>query len=171
MTSGLDQRLLALRDAGGRGGILHHGQNAVLVFEEGLENGSLELAAAGDPQLQRINRLGIMANLVMEVRARGAAGGADIADDLTLVDLGSNGHVLGDAAHMGVKGFITIGMFQLDHIAVGAVAAGKFDDAFAGRLDRRSGRGAEIDAHMHLGIAQERMLAHAETGGQAASRP
>src|SRR3546814_15444341 len=54
-----------------------------------------------------------------------------------------------------------------DVLAVAALAAGEPEDAVAGGHDRRPGRRGEVDPPVHLRIAQDRMPAHAELGGEA----
>ena len=50
--------------------------------------------------------------------------------------------VLGEAAHVGIKGLVAVGVLYLDHIAVGAVAAGESRPTpLPDGLDRRA-RGA-----------------------------
>ncbi len=88
------------------------------MCKEGLEDGALELAAARNGHLHGVDRLVVEANLVMKMGAGGPAGRANIADDLALVDFGAGCNVFGEAAHVGVKGLIAIGVLEPDHVAI-----------------------------------------------------
>ena len=74
------------------------------------------------------------------------------------------------AAHMGIHGLQTVAMRNGDDIAVSALAACLVNFARTSGVNRRSLRCAEVDACMHFGIAQQRMLAHAKARGQSCSR-
>ena len=54
--------------------------------------------------------------------------------------------------------------------AVGAIAAGDFEPAGASGADRRAIGNAEVDAGVHLRIAEQRMAAHAEARGELGAR-
>src|SRR5688572_4132767 len=78
--------LSGLGNLGGRWGILHEGQHALLVKLVLLQILAGQLLAAGGFYLQRIHRAPADANFIMQVGSGGAARGSDIADDLALVD-------------------------------------------------------------------------------------
>ena len=56
----------------------------------------------------------------MQMRASGATGGADIANDLALAHTGARFDARGDAAHMSIKGGVFALMRDLHHIAEAA---------------------------------------------------
>ena len=102
----------------------------------------------------------------MEVRPGRAPARADIADDLALHHPPAFLDALGDAAQMGVSGGVLAAVADADIAPVGAVPAGELHHAVAGRHERRAAGGAEIDAAVHLGVAQGRVLAVAVARGQ-----
>src|SRR3546814_6430436 len=104
-------------------------------------------------------------DLVVQVRPGGAAGGADVADDLALLHAGALGDALGDALHVGVRGLVGRAVAQAHVLPVAAVAAGVVDDAVAGGIDRRAAGGREVSALVLPRVAEERMLSHAEARG------
>ena len=74
---------------------------------EGGEDCALELTAAGDANLHRIDRPILDADLVMQMRSGRAPGRSDITDDLALIDLAAVAHALGKTAHVGVEGSVS----------------------------------------------------------------
>src|SRR5262249_51540972 len=127
----------------------------------------LELAADRGLHADRVHLRAAADDLVMQMRAGGAAGRADITDDLALTHARAGAHRGDDAAHMRI-GRSELGVVaDADVIAVGAVPAGLLDHAIARSLDRRAGGRTEIDAFVHGAIAQDRMIARAEAGGEA----
>src|SRR5258708_10222945 len=70
-------------------------------------------------------------------------------------------------AHMGIGGLKGAVVPEHDKITVVAMPARVPDDAVAGGHDRRTRRHREVDAAMHLGVAKDRMVPHAEAGAQA----
>ena len=81
--------LLNLRDLKGRRSLLHHRLDALLHLVELRQFLASELLAARGLDAGGVHRAVIDADFVMEVRARRAAGRADVADDLALIDLGA----------------------------------------------------------------------------------
>ena len=153
--------------SGWLGRVLHHRHDLRLVLLERIENFAFELTAAGHARFHRIDGTILDADLIVQMRPGRASGGTDIPDDLTLFDFDAGPDALREAAHMGVEGPVTARVLDLHHDSVGAAASGRLDETGAGGLDGRAMRHAEIDAGMHLGIAEKRMLAHAEAGSQA----
>ncbi len=69
---------------------------------------------------------------------------------------------------MAVGGLVAVGVADADVLAVAAFDPGLLDDAVAGGENRRSGRRAPVDAGMLLDVAEQRMVAAAEAGGDHA---
>ena len=159
----------------------HDGREVAQVVDAGallLELGelpSLELALARHLDLKRIDEAAVDQHLVVQVRARGEAGGSDVADDLALAHLDAGRDALREAQHVSVGGVIAVGVADADVVAVLALAARLLDDAGARREHGRAGRGRPVDAGVHALLVQQRMEAHAEAGGEphvlAAHRP
>src|SRR5262249_2416848 len=103
----------------------------------------------------------IDANFVVKMGACGAAGRTDIADNLALSHLGARTDAGGKLAHMAVKRLVLAAVLDLHRDAIGTEAASYFDLAIPGVADRRSVRCAEVDACMHLVVAEQGMAAHA----------
>ena len=73
----------------------------------------------------------------------------------------------GKAGEMPVGGRIAVLVIDQHEIAVAAEAAFLLHHAGAGRHHRRSDGHAEIDALVHAAVAEDRVEAHAEAGGDA----
>src|SRR5687767_6781640 len=78
--------LSGLGNLGSRRGVMHQGQHARLVELVLLQVLAGQLLAAGGLYFQRVHRPSSNANFIMQVGSGSAARGADIADDLTLID-------------------------------------------------------------------------------------
>src|SRR3546814_203970 len=126
-----------------------------------------QLLAGRQLDAQRVHLAAVQQHLVVEVRPGGAAGGADIGDDLALLDATAGAHALGEAGRVGVGGLDLAVVADADVVAVAAVALGHLHHAVASRHDRRPARGGEVHALVHLGVAENRVPALAEAGGQA----
>src|SRR5262245_15422796 len=98
------------------------------------------------------------------MRAGGTAGGADLADHLA--DLHDIADLDVARRQMAVAGGQPVAVVDLDHAAVAALPAGGNDLAVGGGADGIAGGGAEIQARMHRGPAEEGITAHAEAGGE-----
>src|SRR5262249_42621943 len=103
----------------------------------------------------------------VEVWPRGYSGRADVADDLTLAHAHARLDAVGKPLHVSVGGLVSVGVADADIVAVLSPRSGKFDDPVAGRHDRGSRRAAPVDAVVHSLDGQDRVLAHAEAGGEA----
>ena len=101
-------------------------------------------------------------HFVVQVRAGGAARGADIADHLALAHARAGAHAARKARHVRVRRLIAVGVADADVVAERAGAARAHDRAVARRQDRRAGRRGEVGAAMHARIAEDRVAAHAE---------
>ena len=120
--------------------------------------------------MQRIDGPVVQPHLEMQMRAGGAAGGADIADDLALADAHALADAARDAALVGVERHVAIVVADHDGAAIAAAPGGVGDDAIAGGVNGGAPGRAEIDAGVHFRIAQNGMAAHAEAGGNARAR-
>ena len=117
----------------------------------------------GDEELARVLRRAPEAHLEMQVRAGGAAGGADFADLLaTLHQIALAHH---DLRGMGVARHEVVAVIDVDHVAVLGMKAGENDYAAGGSDDRRAVVGDEVDAFVHRPLAVERIDAPAEARG------
>src|SRR5690606_42096338 len=72
----------------------------------------------------------------MQMRAGGEAGRADVADDLSLLDLGATPDALGKALHMGVQGAIAVPVLDDYRVAVIALESCQNHPAVIVALDR-----------------------------------
>ena len=97
----------------------------------------------------------------MKVRSGRAAAGADIADDLALLDAAARGDAPRDPRHVGIGGVIGAVVANADIAAVGAEPPGFRDHTAAGGNDRCAGRRREIHTLVHPVVAADRMFAHA----------
>src|SRR5581483_7886838 len=70
-------------------------------------------------------------HLEVDVRARGQARRADIADDLALAHLDALADARGEARHVAIGGLVAVGVPDADIVAVLALASGLLDDAVA----------------------------------------
>src|SRR5690606_19477363 len=129
--------------------------------------GAAQRRAGGDGSARRVDGLAALVDFVVQVRAGRQAGGADIADDVALRDLHAAPDAGLEALHVGVGGFVAVGVANLDVVAVAAVAAREHHRARACGHDGRAGGGGEVHALVHAGVAQHRVAAHAEFGRNA----
>ena len=110
--------------------------------------------------------LAIDAELVVQVRPGGQAGGTDIADDLALADPLA-GAVLAKARHVRIQRGVAATVIQDHRVAIAALHPGKLHPGIAGGHDRGAGAGGVVHALVHAHAAQYRMTARAEIGAQA----
>src|SRR5690606_8504255 len=120
---GFGQGLLEFRQ---QGDLLLVGQHGFLELA-GL--GGVQRAADRQVGRQGVDRLVVDAEFVVQVRPGGPAGGAHVADELALRDLGAALDARGDAALVGVDGGVLAEVLDDDHIAVAALLAGELDRA------------------------------------------
>src|SRR5690606_4767850 len=71
--------------------------------------------------------------------------------------------------HVRIGRFVAIAVPDPHEAPVAGVPFGFLDDAVARRHDRRPARRAPVDAGMKLGVAEDRVAARAETGGELAA--
>ena len=74
----------------------------------------------------------------MDVGAGRLSGRADEADHLALANPLARLQALGEGRHVAVGGLVAVIVLQLDVFAVAAFPARDFDDAVAGRENRRA---------------------------------
>ena len=117
---------------------------------------------AGFQEPGRIDRFVVDAGFVVQMRAGGAAGRADAADDVADLDVLADAHV--DRRQMAVAGRELVAVVDLDHLAVAAVPAGGDDGAGGGGAHRIAGVAAHVHAGVHRRTTEERIGAHAERG-------
>src|SRR6478609_9364636 len=101
---------------------------------------------------------------IVQMRSGGAAGRADFTDHLA--DLHAIADLDVDLRKMAVAGGKPVAMVDLDHAAVAAAPARIDDLAVCGRAHGIARLGAEIEAGVHRGPAEEGIAAHAEAGGE-----
>ena len=102
---------------------------------------------------------------VVQVRAGGHAGAADVADDRALRDALALADIA-EARHVAVEGGVAAAVVQDHRAAVAAVPADQLHAGIAGRLDGRAGGRGVVHALVHAGRAQHRMPATAEARRQ-----
>src|SRR3954453_14752339 len=94
-------------------------------------------------QLQRVDKLPVREDLVVHVRAGGAAGRADEPDDVAALDLGSRLDVV--PAQMPVARHEGEPMLDGDQVAVGARLWGRLDGPVGGRVYRLAFFGGDVE--------------------------
>src|SRR3546814_2010298 len=105
----------------------------------------------------------------MQVRPGRETRGAHIADDLSLLHSVAGLQLLGIAAQMGIGGLVGLVVSEADVFAEAAEALPLHHDAVSGRQDRRPARRGKVQALVHSGVTEDRMVALAEERRQAAS--
>ncbi len=104
----------------------------------------------------------------MKVRGGRAAGGTNVADDVSLFDDGAFGH--GELGHVQVDGFETLAVIDTDGAAVQIPVMHDLDDACVDRVDGSAGGRALIEAAMEIaGGFTVHVALHAEGRGHAAA--
>src|SRR6185312_578448 len=117
-------------------------------------------AHAGAQELLRINRLAVDARLVVQMRAGGAPGRADLAAHLADMDGLADLDV--DLREVAVARGKAVAVVDLDHVAVAALAPGDRHAPGRGRVHRIADVAAHVEAGVHRRAMQERVHAHAE---------
>src|SRR5262245_4243187 len=75
----------------------------------------------------------------------------------------------GKSRHMIIGRDVAVGMVDLDAAAIARIPSRADYGPIAGREDGRTDRRCPVHAQMWAGIAKDRMIAHAKTGGEPAS--
>src|SRR3954469_10580234 len=112
----------------------------------------------------RIDGVAIDAGFVVQMRTCGAAGRTDGADYLTDFDDLADLDI--DLGEMAVAGRQAIAVINLDHAAIAALPARRYDLAAGRRAHGVAGGGTEIEPGVHRRPAQEGIAAYAEAGGE-----
>src|SRR3954466_5138438 len=94
------------------------------------------------------------------MRSGGAAGGADLADDLAGLDGVADFGI--DAGEVTVACRHAVAVIDLDHLAIAALPAGECHCAVRGRTHRVPRIAAHVEAGVHRGRFQEWIDPHAE---------
>src|SRR5215510_13248617 len=134
----------------------------VACGEERIRGSEAAEPDGGAQEFLRVDRVAVDAGLVVQVRAGGAPGRADLADDL------ADAHVLAladvDGGEMAVARRQAVAVIDFHHFAVAAAPAGEHD--FSGGRDayRLARAGADVDSGMHGERADERIHPDAEAG-------
>src|SRR3546814_1037681 len=97
--------------------------------------------------------------LIMQMRAGGKAGCANVANDLTLLYSGSITHTFGKTLHVRIQGAVALAVLDDHRVAIAALAPGKQYFAVTGAFDRRPVRGCIINPFVRSDLVQYRMLA------------
>src|SRR5262245_13449011 len=118
-----------------------------------------ELRARAQEAL-RIDRFAVDPRLVVQMRSGGAAGRADLADDLAGLDRMADLGV--DAGEVAVARRDAVAVVDLDHLAVAALPAGECHRAVRGCAHRVAGLAAHVEAGVHRRRFQEWINPHAE---------
>src|SRR5262249_36096040 len=109
----------------------------------------------------RVDRLAIDAGLVVQMRPGGAAGRANLADDLAAVHRLADLDV--DAGQVAVAGREAMAGLDFDHVSVAPLPAGEGHRAIGGGAYRLADVAAHVDAGVKCRGGHERIDAHAES--------
>src|SRR5690606_6084171 len=121
----------------------------------------------GEVDGKRIDRLVVHAELVVQVRPGGPAGGTDVADVVALADLHALLDALGKALLVGIEGSDVVVVFDDDGVAVTVLPPRELDDAVGRCVDGGAAGGSVIDPGVLAPAAMDRMAAPAEGGTDA----
>src|SRR5690348_7672699 len=95
---------------------------------------------------ERVDVLAVLLQPEVQMRTRGQAGHADLADQLSLRDVHAGPDAGGKRRQVQVFALVAAGVPQLHRVAATAGVARELDDALRDRYDGRTGRRAEVDA-------------------------
>src|SRR5580704_9649787 len=90
------------------------------------------------------------------------SGGADKSDHLALPHACAFVDVTGEGAHMPIGRLVAVVVADQDEFSITRFPASLFDRAVASGIDWRAGGCRPVHAGMHLGVAEDWMLPHAE---------
>ena len=111
--------------------------------------------------------MGRMPRFVVQVRAGGAAGGADFADEVARFNRLAGLHV--DVRQMAVYGAVAVAVAHFHHLAVAVHGAGKLHCAVGGNVHGVAYVAAKIQTVVELAaFAAKRVVPGAEAGGEPA---
>src|SRR5690606_32366587 len=97
--------------------------------------------------------------LVMQVWPGGKTGGADVADDLALLDRSAGANVLGEALHVGIERPVAGAVLDDHGVAVTALGTGEDHLAVPCRLDRRAAGRGVVHSLVGADLVEDGMLA------------
>ena len=97
-----------------------------------------------------IDLLTVHQNFVMQVGACGAAGRADIADDLPLLDAAAGFQATAETLQVRIGGVQVAAVANTDIVAVGAEGSHTLDRAITGGIDGCATGSSKIDALVHF---------------------
>src|SRR5262245_49416638 len=116
----------------------------------------------GAQEFLRVDRVAVDAGLVVQMRAGGAPGRADLADDL------ADAHVLAladvDGGELAVARRQAVAVIDFHHFAVAAAPAGEHDFSGGRDASRLARAGAAVDSGNRGGAAAARSHPDAEAG-------
>src|SRR5579872_3536276 len=113
-----------------------------------------------------IDRGIVDADFVVDVRAGGASGDADVADDLAFIDVLASRH--DEAGHVSRERLEAVSVIDHDSVAVSIFRLRGMNDAITSRMNRRSGGSGNIDSGMEFAfIAIEWISAFTERSSNA----
>lgn len=138
------------------------------LVDQAFELGQLAAAeriGGGEFGVHGVDLFAVDQDFIMQVRAGGAAGGADIADDLALGDFAAVFQAFFEAVEVGVGGAVFFGVFDADEVAAGAFGAQEGDNAVTAGFDGSADRGGKVGSAVHFAIAEDGVAAQAEIAG------
>ena len=141
----------------GTGGLAESSKQAVALLFEG---GTIRLGYGRAPaNLDPPRVLGhpVHSELVVEVRAAGQASGADIPDDLSLLDPRATTDLPRYSTEMPIASRDSVEVAKLDKIAIPTYPPGSEHNPVARRHDRRSGPSRVVGAFMPAGATEHGM--------------
>src|SRR5690606_27415806 len=108
---------------------------------------------------ERIHMATVDLELIMQVRAGGQSGRADITDNLALGDVAACANAVGVSAHVCIKSLIGLAVLDNHRVAIAALAPDVYYAAIAGCLDRSAGGCSIIHAFVGANLVQYRVSA------------
>src|SRR6185295_725075 len=104
------------------------------------------------------------ADLVVEVRAGGAAGGTDVAEDVAALDALSGTDR--EVRQVAVACRVAVAVRDIDDVAVAVGPFGLDHDSVGGGADGLADRGGDVDRVVLAGLTGERIGTAAEAVGE-----
>src|ERR1700688_4771306 len=115
---------------------------------------------AGAQEFLRIDCFAVDPCLVVQVRAGGASGRADLTD--SVADAYLLPYLYADVREVAVAGGKAVAVVEFDHVAIPSLGAGDGYLAVGGGTNRIARVAAQVDAGMNGWAPEERIHAHAE---------
>lgn len=127
-----------------------------------------ERVGGGEVGAHGIDLGAVFQDLVVQVGAAGDASGADISDNLPLLDLLPHAQALGIAVQVGIGGAKGAVVLDLHVVAVAAACFHHSNHAVSAGFDRCAGGGGEVCPPVCTGVAQHWVFAvEVEVAGNA----